>query len=54
MNEIMHTDSLLRKHQMLVLQKGFGDDAIFTYVDWITNRPVSKKRIAAFELEDNK
>jgi len=47
----LHTDSLLRKHHLLVLQTGWGDDATFEYVDWKTNKPASKKRIAAFEVD---
>jgi hypothetical protein len=35
-----------------VLQEGWGDDATFTLVDWVTHKPASKKRIAAFEQED--
>jgi hypothetical protein len=50
----LHTSSLLRKHQLLVLQEGWGDEATFSYVDWITHKPASRKRIAAFEQEDNK
>jgi hypothetical protein len=48
----LHTSSLLRKHHLLVLQEGWGDDAMFTLIDWMTYRPASKKRIAAFEKED--
>ena len=47
----LHTSSLLRKHRLLVLQEGWGDDATFTLVDWVTHKPASKKRIAAFEQE---
>lgn len=50
--EVMHTSSLLRKHQMLVLQEGSGKTARFTYIDWMTFRPAGRKRIAAFEKED--
>jgi hypothetical protein len=50
-NETLHTDALLRKHQLLVLQKGFGDAATFEYVDWQTHKPAGPKRIAAFEKE---
>ena len=50
--EVLHTSSLLRKHQLLVLQQGSGDRAKFSYVDWVSNRPAGKKRIAAFEQEE--
>lgn len=44
-----HTDSLLRKHQLLIRQT--GNDK-FDLVDWLTYRPVSEKRAAAYLKED--
>ena len=51
--EMLHTSSLLRKHQLLVLQTGEGDEAIFDYVDWQTHRLAGKKRVVAFENEED-
>ena len=50
--ECWHTDSLLRKHQLLVRQVGDGNSAKFTLVDWRTLKPASAERIAAFQKED--
>lgn len=50
-NKIFHTSSLLRKHQMLVEQNFTTGEA--RYVDWVTYKPVSVKRIAAFETEES-
>ena len=50
---LYHTDSLLRKHQVLVEQKGFGKKAKFRLVDWTTYRPVSQKRENAYFKEDS-
>ena len=52
-NETLHTSALLRKHQLLVLQTGWGIKARFTYVDWQTNRPANPDRIAKFLEEEN-
>lgn len=50
---LYHTDSLLRKHQVLVEQKGFGDKAKFRLVDWVTCKPVSQARENAYFKEDS-
>ena len=46
---VLHTDSVLRKHGLLLVQDGEPPKAKFSYVDWISHRPAAKKRIDAFE-----
>lgn len=48
----LHSDSLLTRHELAVLQAGWGDDATFTVVDYFTHKPASAKRIVAWEKED--
>jgi hypothetical protein len=48
-----HSDWVLTKHNLAILQTGWGDDATFTYIDYFSGRPASKKRIAAFERESD-
>jgi hypothetical protein len=44
MTNLFHTDSVLRKHQLLVRQEIRSGGDRFVLVDWETREPVSKSR----------
>jgi hypothetical protein len=41
---LFHTSEVLRKHQLLVKQEGFGEDCKLSIVDWETREPASEER----------
>lgn len=45
---IYHTDKILRQHQLVVKQEGWGLEAKFSLVDWESHRPASKARIEKY------